>query len=62
MTAFAFAFAVPAAKWLRLNGTMLGLFGTQIIFQGIVAAALFVKSSRVAQQAGLASRSTAVAE
>jgi O-antigen/teichoic acid export membrane protein len=50
MTAFAFAFAVPMAKWLGLSGTMLGLLGTQVIFQGIVAAALLVRSSRVVQK------------
>jgi O-antigen/teichoic acid export membrane protein len=46
MTTFAFAFAVPMAKWLGLNGTMLGLLGTQILFHGIVAAALLVKCNR----------------
>lgn len=53
MTAFASAFAVPAAKWLGLNGTMLGLLGTQILFQSIVGISLFVKSSRVAREAAL---------
>jgi O-antigen/teichoic acid export membrane protein len=47
MTAFAFAFAVPFAKWLGLNGTMLGMLGMQVLFQSIVAAALFVKSRRI---------------
>lgn len=51
MTAFAFIFAFPMAKWLGLSGTMLGLLGTQILFQGIVAAALMVKSRRVARTA-----------
>jgi O-antigen/teichoic acid export membrane protein len=46
MTAFAFVFAVPAAKWLGLNGTMLGLLGTQVLFQGIVGVSLLVKCKR----------------
>jgi hypothetical protein len=54
MTAFAFIFAVPMAKRLGLNGTMLGLLATQFLFQSIVAAALIVKSRRVAQQAAFA--------
>jgi O-antigen/teichoic acid export membrane protein len=54
MTAFAFVFAVPAAKWLGLNGTMLGLIGTQILFQSIVGISLLVKSRRVARESGLA--------
>jgi O-antigen/teichoic acid export membrane protein len=53
MTAFAFAFAVPMAKWLGLNGTMLGLLGTQVLFQSIVGVSLFLKSGRVARQAAL---------
>jgi O-antigen/teichoic acid export membrane protein len=44
MTAFSVALAFPAAKWLGLNGTMLGLIGTQVIFQGIVGIALIVRS------------------
>jgi O-antigen/teichoic acid export membrane protein len=52
MTAFAFAFAVPAAKWLGLNGTMLGMIGAQILFQGIVAVSLLARSKRVAKQPG----------
>jgi O-antigen/teichoic acid export membrane protein len=51
MTAFAFTFAVPAAKWLGLNGTMLGLVGTQVLFQSIVGVSLYLKSGRVARQA-----------
>jgi len=62
MTIFAFAFAVPMAKWLGLSGTMLGILGTQILFQGIVAAALLVRSGRVAGQAGLTSKRSAVSE
>jgi len=62
MTAFAFSFAVPMAKWLGLTGTMLGLIGTQILFQGIVAAALLVKSTRIASEGRLISRPPAVIE
>ena len=53
MTAFSFAFAVPLAKWLGLKGTMLGMLGTQILFQGIVAAALKIRSNRILRQSGL---------
>jgi len=62
MSSFAFAFAVPMAKLLGLNGTMLGLLGTQILFQGIVGVALLVKSRRVLRQAGFASRPPVVVE
>ncbi len=62
MTAFAFAFAGPLAKWMGLNGTMLGMIGTQIIFQGIVAVALILRSRRVAQQTEFALRPPVVAE
>jgi O-antigen/teichoic acid export membrane protein len=51
MTAFSFALAVPLAKWLGLTGTMLGLLGTQILFQSIVGISLILKSGRVAKQA-----------
>lgn len=47
MTAFAFAFAVPMAKWLGLNGTMIGLLGSQVLFQGIVAGALLLRCRRL---------------
>lgn len=62
MTAFAFAFALPLAKWLGLTGTMLGLVGTQILFQSIVGVALLVQSRRVARQAAHAPLSPARAE
>jgi hypothetical protein len=62
MTAFAFAFAVPMAKWLGLNGTMLGLIATQVLFQGIVAAALTMKARRVERELTLAQSSPAVAK
>jgi O-antigen/teichoic acid export membrane protein len=62
MTAFAFAFAVPAAKWMGLNGTMLGLLGAQIIFQGIVAAALILKSRGIMRRLKAAPQYSALAK
>jgi O-antigen/teichoic acid export membrane protein len=62
MTAFAIIFALPMAKWFGLGGTMLGLFVTQILFQGIVAISLLRKSRRVARQEALISPSSAAAE
>jgi O-antigen/teichoic acid export membrane protein len=56
MTALAFTFAVPAAKQLGLNGTMLGLLGTQVLFQSIVGVSLFLKSDRVGLQTALAAK------
>jgi O-antigen/teichoic acid export membrane protein len=47
MTAFAFVFAVPMAKWLGLSGSLLGLIGSQIIFQSIVGFSLLRKSGEV---------------
>jgi hypothetical protein len=55
MSAFAFAFAFPMAKWLGLNGTMLGLVGTQILFQSIVGVALLLRSRHIARQSALLS-------
>jgi O-antigen/teichoic acid export membrane protein len=52
MSAFAFGFAVPMAKWLGLSGTMIGLIATQILFQSIVAIALKVRSGWLLKQTG----------
>jgi O-antigen/teichoic acid export membrane protein len=49
MTAFAFAFAVPMAKWLGLSGSLFGLIGSQILFQSIVGVSLLRKSAEVAR-------------
>ena len=62
MTAFAIVFAMPMAKWLGLSGSLLGLLGAQILFQSIVAVALFQRSSRVARETALAPRSPVVAK
>jgi O-antigen/teichoic acid export membrane protein len=51
MTIFAFCFAIPLAKWLGLSGSLFGLLGAQLLFQSIVAAALLVKTRRVAREA-----------
>ncbi len=62
MTAFAVSFAGPMAKWLGLGGTMLGLLGSQVLFQGIVGAALLLRSRRVARQSSLILQAPVVAE
>jgi O-antigen/teichoic acid export membrane protein len=62
MTVFAFVFAVPLAKGLGLAGTMLGLLGTQLLFQSIVAAALIVKAKRVTQETPRQARFPVMAE
>ena len=51
MTALAFVFAVPMAKWLGLSGSLVGLLGAQILFQGIVAVALLRKSRHMTRLA-----------
>jgi O-antigen/teichoic acid export membrane protein len=56
MTAFSFALAFPMAKWVGLDGTMLGLLGTQVLFQSIVGGALWVRSKRLMREASLAPR------
>jgi O-antigen/teichoic acid export membrane protein len=58
MTAFAFAFAVPLAKWLGLSGSLVGLIGAQILFQSIVGAALLARSNYFAKKACIASQSS----
>ena len=60
MTAFAFVFAMPMAKWLGISGSFFGLIGAQVVFQSIVGVALFLKSRHVAMQAALQPRSPAV--
>ncbi len=62
MTAFAFVFAVPMAKRLELTGSLLGLSGSQILFQGIVGATLIVKSRRMEIPEGLVSQTPSTGE
>jgi O-antigen/teichoic acid export membrane protein len=62
MTAFAFAFAIPLAKWLGLSGSLLGLLGSTFLFQSIIAIALLGRAKRIRQEAVFASRSSVVAE
>ena len=50
MTAFAFVFAFPLAKWLGLSGSLLGILGAQILFQSIVGASLLLKSNGIARK------------
>jgi hypothetical protein len=57
MSAFAFTFAVPMAKWMGLNGTMLGLIGSQLLFQGIVVVALLMKSNFIVSNAAISGHS-----
>jgi len=44
MTLFSVTLAVPMAKWLGLYGVMLGILGTQIVFQSIVGCTLLRRS------------------
>lgn len=60
MTAFSVALAIPLAKRLGLSGTLLGLIGAQVLFQGIVGVSLLLKSGQVAQRASLGIQSPAV--
>jgi O-antigen/teichoic acid export membrane protein len=62
MTLFSVALAVPMAKWLKLDGVMLGLLGAQVLFQGIVGAALLVKSRGLMQKADFPPRPAAIAK
>jgi O-antigen/teichoic acid export membrane protein len=62
MTALAFSFAVPMAKWLGLSGSMLGLIGTQVVFHSIVGVSLLLKSRQVARKARAASPLPRLAE
>jgi len=62
MTAFAFFFAFPLAKWLGLSGSLIGLLAAHCLFQGIVAVALLVRSRRIAHETDLASRPPLMAD
>jgi O-antigen/teichoic acid export membrane protein len=50
MTAFAFVFAFPLAKWLGLSGSLLGILGAQTLFQGIVGVSLLLKFNSIARK------------
>jgi O-antigen/teichoic acid export membrane protein len=54
MTALAFTFAVPMAKWLGLSGSLVGLIGAQVLFQSIVGISLLLRSRHMLKQQGLA--------
>lgn len=62
MTAFAFVFAVPLAKWLGLSGSLFGLLAAQVLFQSIVGVALLLRSGQVARQSALVQQSAVQAE
>jgi O-antigen/teichoic acid export membrane protein len=62
MTTLAFFFAIPMAKRLGLSGSLLGLLGAQILFQGIVGVSLLLRSRRVARETGFASPSPTAAK
>jgi O-antigen/teichoic acid export membrane protein len=47
MTAFSVSLSFPMAKWLRLDGVMIGLLGTQVICQGTVGASFLARARRV---------------
>jgi O-antigen/teichoic acid export membrane protein len=51
MTALAFCFAIPMARWLGISGSLIGLLGAQLLFQGIVGISLLLRSSRAARNA-----------
>jgi O-antigen/teichoic acid export membrane protein len=50
MTALAFTFAVPMAKWLGLSGSLVGLIGAQVLFQSIVGISLLLRSRHMLKQ------------
>jgi O-antigen/teichoic acid export membrane protein len=62
MTIFSISLAIPMAKWLRLDGVMIGILGAQVLFQGIVATALLVRARRVEKGGGHPCPSSAVAQ
>jgi O-antigen/teichoic acid export membrane protein len=55
MTGCAFLFAVPLAKSLGISGTLIGMIGSQILFQGIVGISLLLRSKRYAITSSLVS-------
>lgn len=62
MTIFSISLAIPMAKWLRLDGVMIGILGAQVLFQGIVATALLVRARRVEKGGGHPCPSPAIAQ
>jgi O-antigen/teichoic acid export membrane protein len=54
MTGCAFLFAVPLAKSLGIGGTLIGMIGSQILFQGIVGISLLLRSKHYAATSSLA--------
>jgi membrane associated rhomboid family serine protease len=62
MTTLAFFFAIPMAKWLGLSGSLFGLLGAQILFQGIVGISLLIRCRLLARQEVLALHPAAAPE
>jgi O-antigen/teichoic acid export membrane protein len=62
MTSLAFVGAVPLTRQFGLNGTLLGLLLTQLLFQSIVAAALILRAKRTGPQKTSAPQPSFLAE
>src|SRR6202041_2298820 len=50
MTVMAFAFAFPLARTLGLSGSLMGLIGAQVIFQGILGVSLLLRSKKISRE------------
>ena len=50
MTVLAFAFAFPMARRLGLSGSLMGLIGAQVVFQGIVGVSLLLRAKKMTRE------------
>jgi O-antigen/teichoic acid export membrane protein len=50
MTVMAFAFAFPLARRLGLSGSLMGLIGAQVVFQGILGVSLLLRSKKMVRE------------
>jgi O-antigen/teichoic acid export membrane protein len=50
MTVMAFACAFPLARRLGLSGSLMGLIGAQVLFQGILGVSLLLRSNKMARE------------
>lgn len=61
MTLFAVLFAAPFSRWLGVKGAILGIIGTQFIFQSILVVSFMVRAKKVGREMALSLKHDAVA-
>jgi hypothetical protein len=55
MIVFSVALAGPLARKLGMNGVMLGMVSSQVLFQGLIGVAFWMRIRKIRRQAALES-------